>query len=263
MALHDGGPAFALSRSRWLVDLSRITVVSRALQEPFGLNDEAFANERVDGTVQCGGDVRSSSVPPEEATDLGRELVSADTPGVVDNVPHRELCLSARDLRRRPLRQLVASRHSDYLELARMRIRIRPLCAADQATATEAFQGGLERVTDPITRACDSPHASRTRRSSSSSSMGPSTSTTSMIIRRRSYCASGKCISTHGRGPAGEATRYATVQLGALSSATSSKDCSRGGALAATFGGGPVGWSPLSEIAAAIAALSRSSCSDR
>ena len=45
--------------------------------------------------------------------------------------------------------------------------------------------------------------------------MGPSTSTTSMIIRRRSYCASGKCISTQGRGPAGEATWYATVQLGA------------------------------------------------
>src|SRR5271166_3365227 len=127
------------------------------LQKSFGLDDEAFANECVDGSMQCRGDVGPSSVPPEEAASLEGELVSVDAPGISNDVPHRELCLRARDLRHRPLRQLVASRHSDYLQLARVGVRIRHLQTADQAAETQAFHGALECLTDPMARASHFP----------------------------------------------------------------------------------------------------------
>ena len=38
-----------------------------------------------------------------------------------------------------------------------MSVHIRPLCAANQAAATKAFQGVLECVTDPAARASDFP----------------------------------------------------------------------------------------------------------
>ena len=155
---HDGGPAFTLSP----VPLARRTIEGRCRV--------AVAFRNPSASTMRPSRTRASTAPSNAAAMSGprrfqpkrrltsrRELVPADTPGIIDDVPHRELCLSARDLRRRPLRQLVASRHSDYLELARVGVCIRPLCAADQATATEAFQGGLECVTDPITRASDSP----------------------------------------------------------------------------------------------------------
>jgi aspartate carbamoyltransferase catalytic subunit len=52
-------------------------------------------------------------------------------------VLHCQLCLGARDLRHGPQRQLVAPRHSDYLELARAGVRVRRLQAADQLTAKD------------------------------------------------------------------------------------------------------------------------------